>query len=107
MSQGLDLLNEALLLARQEKTALEDGEFDQAIELAEKRGEITNMAWNMRETQDVSSWRQRLQELASLQKQLIALASRTQDLVRQRLNRSRMEKKRIQGYHAAVGHALQ
>ena len=47
MSRAIDLLDEALDLARKEKSALEDGEYDEAMGLAEKRGELTGMAWNL------------------------------------------------------------
>ena len=46
MGQGLSLLDQALDLARQEMAALEDGAYDRAVELAERRGEITSMAWH-------------------------------------------------------------
>ena len=45
MAQGLSLLDQALDLARQEMNAIEDGAYDQAVILAEKRNEVTSMAW--------------------------------------------------------------
>lgn len=107
MSQGIVLLDEALDLARREKTALEDGEYDQAIELAEKRSRLTGMAWNMLSGRDVDSFKKRLTELYGLQNQLGDLAKRARDVIRQQLSRSRLEKKRINGYHRAVEQALQ
>ena len=50
MSQGLCLLDEALDLARQEMLALEDGAYDRAVELAERRNEVTSMAWHVLES---------------------------------------------------------
>lgn len=107
MSQGLALLDEALNLARMEKTALEDGEYDEAINMAQRRGEITGMAWNYLDHAEHEPYRARLLELTSLQKQLTDIAAKTQGLVRQRMNRSKLEKRRMQGYHMAVGQALQ
>lgn len=107
MSQGLALLDEALDLARQEKSALEEGEYDEAIGMAQKRVDITDQAWNFLQTTEHEPYRKRLLELADLQKQLTELATSARNAVRQRMNRSRQEKKRMQGYHLAVGQALQ
>lgn len=107
MSQGIALLDEALYLARQEKTALEGGAYEQAMELAEKRGKITGMACNLADTTDREQYHGRLLELANIQNQLIEIASRAKEVIRQRLGRSKMERKRMQSYHLAVGQALQ
>lgn len=107
MSQGIALLDEALNLAHQEKIALEGGEYEEAIELAEKRGELTGMAWNLFDKNDTAPYQKRFSELARIQTQLTSLAKKAQNAVRQKLNRSRMEKKRINGYHMAVSQALQ
>lgn len=107
MSQGIELLDEALSMARQEKMALEGGAYEEAIELAGKRGELTGMAWNLFKPSDTECYRKRITELASIQNQLVSLAQKAQTAVKQKLNRSRIEKKRIQGYHMAVGQALQ
>lgn len=107
MSQGLDLLDEALNLARREKEALETGEYETAISLAEKRGALTDMAWDVMKSSEKNEYRGRLLELSGMQKQLKNMATRARDTVRERLSRSRREKKRINGYHMAVGHALQ
>ena len=50
MAQGLSLLDQALDLARQEMIALEDGAYDKAMALAEKRNEVTSMAWYVLES---------------------------------------------------------
>lgn len=106
MSQGLALLDEALELARQEKSALEEGEYDNAIGMAQKRAELTGMAWNYLRKPDHTPYRERLSQLSALQRQLTDLATSARNTVRQRMNRSRQEKKRMQGYHLAVGQAL-
>lgn len=107
MSQALALLEEALDMARQEKNALECGAYDEAIELAQKRGCITGQAWNLVQPGDRAAYEQGLRELLNLQGQLAKIAARAKDAIRERLNRSRQEKRRIQGYHLAVGQALQ
>lgn len=107
MSCAIDLLDEALDLARKEKSALEDGEYDEAMGFAEKRGELTGMAWNLFEPSISEHYQKRLLELSNIQKQLTELATRARDAIRQKLVSSRKEKRRIRGYHLAVGQALQ
>lgn len=107
MSQGICLLDEALVLARQEQDALEKGEYEEAIELAQKRNEITGMAWNSFDNSEKEPYRKRLLELTDLQTRLTALASRAHETLRAKLSRSKQEKRRIRGYQIAVGQALQ
>lgn len=107
MCQGTSLLDEALNLARQERIALEDGDYEGAIDLAARRGELTGMAWGLLEQAGAEQYRKRLIELTRLQEQLTDLAARARDSVRESLHRSRREQQRIRGYHQAVGHALQ
>lgn len=107
MSQGLVLLDEAMELARKEKVALEAGEYEDAIEIAEKRSEVTSMACNLMTHADHEPYRGRLQALLDFQKQLVSLASRAHAAVRDRMNRSKQEKRRIKGYSMAVSQALQ
>lgn len=107
MGQGLALLDEAMDLARREKCALEDGEYEDAIQIAEKRTEITGMAWNFLSCAERDPYRHKLLELADIQKQLTELATRAQAAVRDRMNRSKQEKRRMKGYSKAVGLALQ
>lgn len=107
MSHALALLDDALDLARREKSALEDGAYDEAIELAQQRGHLADMAWNALELTESPAYRSRLLELSKIQAQLTQLATKARDAIRQSLNRSRQEKKRIRGYHMAIGQALQ
>lgn len=107
MSQGLALLDEAMELARREKSALEIGEYEEAIEYAEKRTELTGMAWNFLSFADQEPYRKRLLELSDIQKQLKELATKAQTAVRQRMNRSKQEKRRMNGYSKSIGLALQ
>ncbi|WP_298031135.1 hypothetical protein [uncultured Desulfovibrio sp.] len=107
MGQGLSLLDQALDLARQEMAALEDRAYDKAVELAERRGEVTSMAWHLLESGGADQYRNRLIELTRIQEHLSELAVQARDVVRASLQHSRMEKQRMRGYHQAVGQALQ
>ncbi|MDE5832411.1 MAG: hypothetical protein K2H64_05425 [Desulfovibrio sp.] len=107
MRDGIALLDEALDLARKEKMALEVGSYEEAIDLAAKRGEITGMAWDLLGSADRGECKSRVGKLAELQRQLTSIAKAAQETIRERLCRSRKEKKRIQGYHMAVNQALQ
>ena len=107
MNQGVCLLDEALNLARLEMAALEDGAYDRAVELAERRGEVTSMAWHMLEDSQADQYRIHLIELARVQDQLTELATRAHSEIRSQLQRSRLESRRMRGYHRAVGQALQ
>ena len=98
MNQGVCLLDEALNLARLEMAALEDGAYDRAVELAERRGEEDSQA---------DQYRTPLIELARVQDQLTELATRAHSEIRSQLQRSRLESRRMRGYHRAVGQALQ
>ena len=91
MSQGLCLLDEALDLARQEMLALEDGAYDRAVELAERRNEVTSMAWHVLESGSTDQYRNRLIELTRLQEHLADLAAKAQEVIRASLQRSRRE----------------
>lgn len=107
MSQALDLLDDALAMARKEKTALEEGSYEEAIELAEERTKITGLAWNALKSADAPAYRARLGELLRLQDQLAQFATMAKTRIRNSLNRSRQEKKRIRGYQLAVEQAIQ
>ena len=107
MNQGVCLLDEALNLARLEMAVLEDGAYDRAVELAERRGEVTSMAWHMLEDSQADQYRTHLIELARVQDQLTELATRAHSEIRSQLQRSRLESRRMRGYHRAVGQALQ
>ncbi len=107
MNQGVSLLDEALNLARMEKAALESGAYDKAVELAERRGEVTSMAWHMLEDSQADQYKTHLVELARLQDMLTDLATKAHKEIKSQLQRSRLEGRRMRGYHRAVGQALQ
>ena len=101
------LFEERVTFARLEMAALEDGAYDRAVELAERRGEVTSMAWHMLEDSQADQYRTHLIELARVQVQLTELATRAHRVIRSQLQRSRLESRRMRGYHRAVGQALQ
>ena len=107
MAQGICLLDQALDLAMQEMTALEDGAYDKAVALAEKRNEITSMAWHMLEDSQAEQYKTHLVELARMQEHLTELATKAHSQIRSQLQRTRLESRRMRGYHRAVGQALQ
>lgn len=107
MSQALTLLEDALEMARKEKIALEEGAYENAIDLAEQRNKITGMAWNTMKAGEENVYRSKLLEISKLQTQLAQFAANARDQIRASLNRSRQEKKRIKGYQMAVEQALQ
>lgn len=107
MCRGIALLDEALDLAHQERAALENANYEKAMELAERRAELTGMAWSLFARNAEDGYRSRLLEQARLQEQLSDLAARARDEVRRSLNQAHKEQRRIRGYHQAVGHALQ
>ena len=107
MTKGTQFLDEAIDLARQEKVALDNGEYEKAIELAEMRTQVTGMAWNEYRAEEKGEYHQRLLTLSSLQEHLTGIASRAHEAIRKKLSRSRQEKRRMQGYQMAVGQALQ
>lgn len=107
MAHGICLLDQALDLAMQEMAALEDGAYEKAVELAEKRNEVTSMAWHMLESGSVEEYRGHLVELNRVQEHLTSLAIQARDSLRQDLQRSRRERQRMNGYHQSIGQALQ
>ena len=107
MSEGMCLLNEALDLARQEATALEDGAYARAVELAERRNAVTGLAWKSFDSSESEQYKSYLTELARMQHYLTGLATRAYNDIRAHLQRARLERRRMQGYHKTVGQALQ
>ena len=107
MDQGVQLLDEALSLAHQEMVALTGGEFEQAVELAERRQEIISQAWPVLTGDNDNVCCKQLMKLADLQEQLTNIATLARDSIRADLQRSRRERQRMSGYHRAVGQALQ
>jgi hypothetical protein len=107
MSRGVHLLDKAVEIAHREMAALESGDYDEAARLADRRGEIISQAWNALETDTTDQYRSRLVSLTRLQERLTALAGAARDAVRGGLQRSRLEKQRMRGYHQAIGQAMQ
>ena len=107
MNQGVSLLDEALSLARQEMAALADGAFDRAVELAERRQEVISMAWPVLADDREGLCRDQVMQLADIQDRLSGVAVAVRESLRADLQRSRLERQRMHGYHMSVGQALQ
>lgn len=107
MQMGISMLDRALDLAHQEMAALENGDYDIAVELAEQRNDVTSRAWLMLESGSSEDYRNRLLKLSDLQHQLTDMATQTQERLRQTLNQGKQQKRRLSAYHSALGHALQ
>lgn len=107
MDQGMELLDQALELGKRERLALEEGEYEAAIEISRKRAELTGMAWNCMDRQDQEPFRARLMQLSTLQKQLTLLATTAHNAIKRKMNSSKQEKRRMNAYQVAVGHGLQ
>lgn len=107
MNDGIILLDEAIELARQERLALQGGEYEEAIAMAKKRDSLTSMAYNLMSHANEEPYRIKLLELSRLQQELVDIATQAHATVRQSLNRSKLEQKRMRGYHMAIGQALQ
>lgn len=101
------MLDKAVEIAHREMAALEMGNYDEAVKLADRRGEIISQAWSELETDATDQYRRRLVDLTRLQEHLTALASAARDVAREGLQRSRREKQRMRGYHQSIGQALQ
>ncbi len=107
LNRGTALLDDALDLARQEMNALDDGRYEDAVDLATKRSHMTATAWQCYEPDQREDYRVRIIKLNDFQKSLTATAQRLYNEVRASLSRSRSEKRRMHGYRMAVGQALQ
>ena len=105
-NQGIGLLDEALDLARLEMNALQDGAFENAVDLAKQRGVLTGQAWDLYNVDEHDAYHARLSELNEMQQILTEAARRIQDKLQKSLARARQEKRRMRGYHLAVGQAL-
>ena len=106
-NRGTALLDDALDLARQEMNALDDGRYEDAVDLANRRSSVTATAWQCYEPAHREDYRVRIIRLNDLQKSLTATAQRMYSEVRASLSRSRDETRRMRGYRLAVGQALQ
>lgn len=107
MQMGISMLDRALELAHQEMVALESGDYDIAVELAEQRNDVTSRAWLMLESGSSEEYRNRLLKLTDMQHQLTDMATQTQERLRETLNQGKQQKRRMRAYHSAINHAMQ
>ncbi|MBQ7457327.1 MAG: hypothetical protein IJS54_06965 [Desulfovibrio sp.] len=105
--QGLCLLDQALEIAAKEMEAIEQEAFEEAIALSKEREKITLLAWDHYTPTLREQYRQRLTTLLECHKKLIAKATVSHDHVQAAMQQSKLERRRIKGYHQALSHALQ
>ncbi len=101
------MLDRALELAHAEMAAMENEEYDDAIELSRERGKITEEAWDFFTSDVREEYRSRLTELNTIHKHLYSMASAAHDKVQASLQGYKNEKRRMRGYQVCVTHALQ
>ncbi|MBQ9537449.1 MAG: hypothetical protein IJU79_06670 [Desulfovibrionaceae bacterium] len=105
-NQGLKMLDHALEIAAKEKSAMEQEDYEDAINLSIQRGRITNEAWDYFEDGIRDEYRQKLIKLNAIHKTLYKLAVDAHTKIAASLSRSRQEKRRMRGYQVAVAQAL-
>ncbi|MBQ7586034.1 MAG: hypothetical protein IJU40_07290 [Desulfovibrionaceae bacterium] len=104
---GLQMLDQALEIAKLEQRAMEAEDYEDAIGLSIQRGKITNEAWDFFQNDFKEEYREKLLQLQAIHKTLKSLALKAHAEVSASMFRSQQEKKRMRGYQVAVAHALQ
>lgn len=107
MSQALQFLERAFQLARLEREALRTRNYDQAVKLSEQRQTLMEAARDCLETAEHAAYRERLLQLADLQRELTALARQAHQGVLAGLQGARKQRMRLRGYKQAVTLSLQ
>ncbi len=98
MRTPIQILDEAIEIAKQECTALSQDDLEKAESLGARRSQLLIEAWNMREQCDAHIYKAKLLQLKSVQAFLTDQATKKQQEVRQGLLRSRKENKRMASY---------
>lgn len=99
------LFDEALRIGARELDALRAGDVDLASELCEQRAALMEQGWARREN-DLGEVRSRLIALRDLQEQLFAEGSALKQEIKDRLNQSKQQMRRMRGYGQAVSQAM-
>lgn len=107
MSQALQLLERAFQLARLEREALRTRNYDQAVKLSEQRQALMEAARDRLEASEHAAYRERLLQLADMQRELTALAREAHQSVLTSLQGTRKQKMRLRGYKQVVALSLQ
>ena len=100
-----ELLDEALQVGARELDALRAGDVDLASELCERRADLMERGWARREN-DCGELRSRLLALRDLQELLFEEGRALKRQIRDQLNQSKEQMRRMRGYGQAVGQAM-
>ncbi|MBR4742358.1 MAG: hypothetical protein IK079_05630 [Desulfovibrio sp.] len=106
-NRGLLMLDKALDLAEQEKKAMENNNYEDAIALSRERGQMTSEAWDFFQSDVREEYLARLLRLRNFHEILTGIALQAHSKVQKSLQRSRQEQRRMRGYQQAVSQALQ
>ena len=100
-----ELLDEALQVGARELDALRAGDVDLASELCERRADLMERGWARREN-DCGELRSRLLALRDLQELLFEEGRALKRQIRDQLNQSKEQMRRMRGDGQAVGQAM-
>lgn len=98
-------LERAMEVGARELDALQNGDTELALELADHRSWLISQAWNVRVEFD-EKYFNKLLEVQRMQDTLTAEARRQRDAIRDSLIHSRKEGQRLAGYKKAVAYAV-
>ena len=99
------MLDAALDLARKEKIALHQENYEDALEISRECGKLTNEAWLFYRAEIRDEYLAKLLELKSIQDDLQTFAQNAHETVRASLFSSKQERRRMKGYQMAVSQA--
>ena len=105
MDSASDYLRQALQIGMDELAALRKGDVDTATELASQRGYLTSLAWTAKMDVPQAVFKQQIMQLHGLQEILTQEAQRLKESIRQSLNNTHKEQRRMTAYKQAVGYA--
>jgi len=100
-----ELLDEALQVGARELDALRAGDVDLASELCDRRADLMERGLARREN-DCGELRSRLLALRDLQELLFEEGRALKRQIRDQLNQSKEQMRRMRGYGQAVGQAM-
>ena len=100
-----ELLDEALQVGARELDALRAGDVDLASELCERRADLMERGWAMGEN-NLRVIRTRLLAVRDLQELLFEEGRALKRQIRDQLNQSKEQMRRMRGYGQAVGQAM-
>lgn len=106
MDSASHYIRKALQVGTEELAALRRGDVDEATQLSAQRGYLTSLAWTARMDVPKNAFKQDVLQLYSLQETLIQEAQRLKESIRDSLNDTHREQRRMSAYKRAVGYAV-